>query len=642
MKAKRLMILGFDGAMPEHLEKFIDEGVMPNMAELMRNGSYAPALPCPPVDTPTNWTTIVTGAWPGTHGITSFTGHTPGDPLDIGFRTDGPQATTHCKAEYLWDAAEKAGKRVLVLNYMCSWPPTLKQGMLVGGFDLQRELQAGKAVFFATGDFEQKGREGLSPLKIAFGKAEGWRRVSPSSSPPLGSTIPKDLDETGEPVGDETYQLLLIDSNGRGYDRLLVCLEKDAAEPLALLETEQWSDWIYQTVTRDGESVPVGFRLRLSQLAPDGRQFELFRTPLYKIDGWTYPAGLAREIVEGVGVCASGSDAGAGWDYPDIRPDSPDLLKIRFECLSQQLNYLVDVARFLNDTHGWDVLITQVHLQDVLCHHDIFGLIDPSCPNYDPAQAERQWEIFRQHYRLMDEQVGRMVKECGDEDTVTVIVSDHAAVPFNQVISTNQLLQAAGLLKVDLDQATGEPKVNWSQTKAYCPFLLPEEFIWVNLKGREPHGIVNPGAEYDDVVDQIISTLYDFKDPDTGRCPIALALKKADARFLGHYGDRASDLIYFFKPGYAMSAEPLGPNRDFGSMIKSAPGWGDHSGYLPTAKGGGCSNNAVFVISGPGVKKGCRRGEPVRLLDVAPTVAHLLGIPAPAQSEGRVLHDLLV
>lgn len=76
MKAKRLMILGFDGAMPEHLEKFVAEGVMPNVAELMNSGAYARALPCPPVDTPTNWTTMVTGAWPGPPGLTSSSGAT--------------------------------------------------------------------------------------------------------------------------------------------------------------------------------------------------------------------------------------------------------------------------------------------------------------------------------------------------------------------------------------------------------------------------------------------------------------------------------------------------------------------------------------------------------------------------------------
>ena len=625
MKARRLMILGFDGAMPEHLEKFVAEGVMPNVAELMKNGAYARALSCPPVDTPTNWTTIVTGAWPGTHGITSFTGHTPGERLDVGFDTSGPQATTHCKAEYLWDVAGRAGKRVVVLNYMCSWPPTMAGGITIGGFDMNGRYQAGGAAFLAAGEF---GHEGFSPVEIDFTEAAGWDKLPISHQPPLAATIPG------------AHQLLLIDSNGAGYDRLLVCAAQDAAKTLAELQVDQWSGWLFQTVTREGKDVDVAFRLRLNALSADSKQVEVFRTPLYMLDGWAHPPEVAREIVDNVGLCASGADAGAGWEHPDLRFEDDQLLQIHFESVRHQLNYLVDVARFLNDTRGWDVLITQVHLQDILCHHNIFGLIDPACPSYTSEKAARQWEIVRQHYRLMDEQVGRFVAECGGEDTVTVVVSDHAAVPFNKVISTNQVLQAAGLLKVDLDAATSEVNVDWSQTKAYCPFFLPEEFIWVNLKGRDPQGSVEP-ADYDDVVDQVTSALYDLRDPETGRCPVALALRKADARFLGHYGERASDVIYFWQGGYGMSSAPLRPNDQVGELVVQAPGWGDHSGYLPTAKSGGCSNNAVFVISGPGVRKGLRCDEPIRLLDVAPTVSHLLNIPAPAQANGRVLRHVL-
>ncbi len=93
MKAKKFMILGFDGAMPEHFNRFLHEGHMPNIARLIKKGTYSRALPAPPVDSPTNWVTIVTGAWPGTHGITSFTIHLPGDPLDVGRSTVGLDST---------------------------------------------------------------------------------------------------------------------------------------------------------------------------------------------------------------------------------------------------------------------------------------------------------------------------------------------------------------------------------------------------------------------------------------------------------------------------------------------------------------------------------------------------------------------
>ena len=100
-------------------------------------------------------------------------------------------------------------------------------------------------------------------------------------------------------------------------------------------------------------------------------------------------------------------------------------------------------------------------------------------------------------------------------------------------------------------------------------------------------------------------------------------------------------MIYFWHPGYGMSSAPLIPNDQVGDLVVAAPGWGDHSGYLPTAEAGGCSNSAIFVMAGPGVKEGVRCEEPIRLIDVAATVAQLLGIPAPAQADGQVLDHLL-
>lgn len=70
---------------------------MPATAELIEEGVFGEALSSPPCDTPTNWTTIVTGAWTGTHGMTSFYAHIPGKPLNEGVSTLDSRV---CKAEF--------------------------------------------------------------------------------------------------------------------------------------------------------------------------------------------------------------------------------------------------------------------------------------------------------------------------------------------------------------------------------------------------------------------------------------------------------------------------------------------------------------------------------------------------------------
>ena len=656
------MILGFDGAMPEHLERFIGEGLMPNIAALISNGAYARALPCPPVDTPTNWTTIATGAWPGTHGITSFTVHLPGEPLDVGHQSVGktihyardPSSvgrqdkamgpTDLCRAEYLWDSAERAGKISLILNYVSAWPPTAPSSMIVGGMDLFGEVSAAPARFFMT-DTSGLAREGDIPhSELTFIAAEQWTSlpaVAAGNRPPLASTfIPAAAEEV---TADEVNGLLLLDSSGDGYNELLICEKKDAASPLGHLRVGQWSDWMYAAIFRDGNEERVGFKLRLCSLAADGAECVIFRSALYRTAGWSYPEELADEITGNVGVYAGGREATPGWAYPDLRFGRPELIRIWKESSSQHLHYLADTARYLRDSHGWDLLFMHVHLQDILCHHPGFDAIDPSTPDYDPARADLQLDIMRTMYREMDEQVGRFVRECADEHTITVVISDHAAVPFRKVVMMNKVLQSAGLLSAKRDEIKGNVEFDWSRTRACCPFLLPEEYVWINVKGRDPDGIVEPGDEYEKVVGEVIDALQKLRDPDTGESPVARVLRKEDAEELGHYGDRCSDLLFFFNPGYGMSSDPVVPAGEYDNdaLIRSCEGFGDHSGYLPSARAGGCSNNAVFVLSGPGVKSGVTNPEPIRLVDVAPTVAHLLGIERPAQSGGRILKEFL-
>ena len=132
---QRALWIGIDGLMPEMVEKFIAEGQMPNLARLVAKGVYSPMLSSPPVDTPTNWTSLATGAWTGTHGINTFGVHFDGERFEEmhlvnpsifpEFVDRAPAYINQlCRAEYIWQAAERAGKHCILLNWPGSWPPT--------------------------------------------------------------------------------------------------------------------------------------------------------------------------------------------------------------------------------------------------------------------------------------------------------------------------------------------------------------------------------------------------------------------------------------------------------------------------------------------------------------------------------------
>ena len=88
-RPEKAIVIGLDAAVIELVQQFASQGLMPNVAVLLRRGVLARLLSPYPTITPPNWATIATGAWPATHGIPSFEVYRQGDPLDYticGFR----------------------------------------------------------------------------------------------------------------------------------------------------------------------------------------------------------------------------------------------------------------------------------------------------------------------------------------------------------------------------------------------------------------------------------------------------------------------------------------------------------------------------------------------------------------------------
>ena len=143
-------------------------------------------------------------------------------------------------------------------------------------------------------------------------------------------------------------------------------------------------------------------------------------------------------------------------------------------------------------------------------------------------------------------------------------------------------------------------------------------YIYVNLKGRDPGGIVEP-AEYEKVQQQIIDALYSYVDPVTGKRPVSLALTRKDARILGLHGDAVGDVVYAIYP-------------EFG---------GQHGPQLPTTEWGVGKLKALEAFYGPGIKKGFKLERTSGLTDVVPTICYIMNWPVPAQTEGNILFQAL-
>ncbi len=659
--ANKLIMIGFDGGNWPFLERFIRDGRLPHLAGVMKQGVYAESLPVMPCDTPTNWCTLVTGAWPGTHGITSFHLHLPGEPLN---KVHFSVRSTWSNAEFLWDAAARAGKRTASIMWPLSYPPTCTTGIFVDGTGPRDpQWRVAYDALYSTHP-PPSGPRGRGDLPVTLIPAQGWTHMPLSQAPPLEATIPVLGEaealiwtERGAEVLDAAppstrspsvlHQVLVFDAEGTGYDRVLIGRDKDASHPLAALTVGQWSDWIYETLVKrlppalrrfDLRDVSEGlvssyFKYKLTALTPDATAFSLYRTDIWMATQWAFPDGMAEELIAHVGPFMEGLEL-PGATVP--RGDWETYL----ECIDMQVEWQVRAAQYLTATYHPDLLLVQIHTQDGI-NHQLGRAIDEANPAYDSAAAAFAWEIFARTYEDVDTLVGRVVKECADDDTLVVVVSDHGCIPVYKLAWPGVPLMRAGLLVYTTDPDTGTTVIDWTRTKAY-PWRT---FIHVNLKGRDPEGIVPP-ADYEAIREAVLHAIYGMRDPATGECPIALAVRKEDAEALGQWGDRFGDIIYYLKPGYTdvdldrdnalhLSADALHQLKDVEASTEII----EHHHFLPTAKTKHMWNRAIFLMHGPGVKTDYRRRTPIWQVDVTPTICYALGFDPPAQCDGKVIHD---
>lgn len=251
---------------------------------------------------------------------------------------------------------------------------------------------------------------------------------------------------------------------------------------------------------------------------------------------------------------------------------------------------------------------------DWLYHRtDVLRKMDPACNSPDTVEYWTGIDVAM--YQSLDRTVARIVEAAG-RDAVIMLVSDHGAKGMGRTFSCVEALAEAGLTTFATDAVTGTPVVDCATSRA-VPLPQSGPWVFVNLKGRDPDGVVDP-EDFEEVCGEIIHALTDYEDPETGDRPVAFALTKRDARPLGLHGDRIGDVIYALTEKYG----------------------GNHGG-LPTSRDNVGSLKGLFIMSGPGVKKNTVLERTVCLTDIVPTLCQLTNVPVPRHCEGAIIYQAL-
>ncbi|HID07735.1 MAG TPA: hypothetical protein EYP10_11390, partial [Armatimonadetes bacterium] len=606
-------------------------------------------------DTPTNWTTIATGATTATHCATSFNPRLPGESLETGIVNRGRGfLSTHCNAEYIWEVADRSGLRTLMVNYLVGYPTSIKNGVMVNGSGVPPH-QLADGVRFATHPKRDEVEINLSPQSLPEGIS--------SKKQSFGATLRIESAHLSTPV---ELKVWVIATGRRGYNRVVICADGCA---LQILRRGEWSDWIRIPCRPASEmagkwtfgwmpwqpkiqtDVVYGYlRVRLDELnaSSDGVQLTLQTTPLWTLLDWVHPQEIGEMLLTDLNL-------GIGEDIitvvKQLSKRTPYLVsageEFRYlDAARAEAGRLAAIVNYIHERFGWHLCMLHFHVLDGV-NHRFLAQFCPESHWHSKEAVEQALEHHRRGYQVVDELVGMLMRTVVDEKTTVIIVSDHAALPSWRMVEIRNAFVRTGLLAYRWDEQRKRLIVDWNRTRAF-PYSEPP-YVWVNLKGRDPFGIVDD-AEYEHVRDEIIECLLSIRDPETGKRAVQLALRREEAGFLGQGGPMCGDVIYFLAPPFQFwdgkledfnhhepPLEALGRPDVYPSQTVT----GSHVYYLPTARVGEFTNNSILILSGAGIRKDAQVNRMVWLTDVAPTIAVLLDIEPPRQCEGCALTEVL-
>ncbi len=271
-----------------------------------------------------------------------------------------------------------------------------------------------------------------------------------------------------------------------------------------------------------------------------------------------------------------------------------------------------------------------------------------------PADADSGWDERQswvwEYYTFLDEQFGAILATL-PEDTTVFLVSDHGFGPLEWEFCVNDWLAAQGWLNFQeharrfyaplrplarrlkrllprtwvqrgREAFGGLKAIDWSRTLAYGGGVM-EDGIWINLKGREPWGIVAPEA-YESVRDGILTALRDVHLPD-GR-PLCRNVYRREEIYHGPYVDQAPDIVLDLNEGVRFTS--LRAHRDFFRAVRPL-GQGTHR------------RRGILAVAGPSILPGPLE-TPSSLVDMTPTILALMDIPVPdAAFDGHVIEAIV-
>jgi len=342
-----------------------------------------------------------------------------------------------------------------------------------------------------------------------------------------------------------------------------------------------------------------------------GSLISCFMTPGADKD-YTYPPGLKQEIQKLVGEYIL--------DVAFRTDDKDKLLKQLYEMTKQHFT----VLRHLAKTKPWHFFMA-VEIAVDRVHHAFWKFFDKEHHLYTPNN--RYEHAILDFYKYIDDEIGKLMKSM-DKNTSVIVVSDHGAKRMKGAFCINQWLIERGYLKLRKLPPEGtslsDAEVDWSKTQAWG-WGGYHARLFFNVKGREPSGVIEP-ENCQNFADQMKDDLKSIRGPGGEKWNTkAYTPEEIYPDGIGDYPDLT---VYFDNLSW-----------------RSAGTLGYKSCYLPENDKGPDdavhSHHGVFIHYNPQQKSSGTKIGDINLLDFAPTLLNIMGIPTPKDMEGKIIQEVI-
>jgi 2',3'-cyclic-nucleotide 2'-phosphodiesterase (5'-nucleotidase family)/predicted AlkP superfamily phosphohydrolase/phosphomutase len=664
-----VVLFAADGMTPHRVARYARLGLMPTMKQLMNTGVVGEngLQQAFPPNTGVGWFTLATGTWPGEHGSMNNTFHRP---LETRF-TDSTSfaATGILKADTLQQAAERQGKTLVSVEWVGSrgLVPAVQgpvvdfrtffsnRGVLLN-FDLPGQparidqfINPGPAPTFPTRGYQ----------RVDLDAATGWTNVPTSFSPARQETLK--VANTAFPAADNVdrfYDLYIYDPTNdarTNYSRVLLVPQtagKNGTAAVANLSAGDWAD-VKVTLTGARAGQTAGFYVKAIDIAPNLSRFRIYYTSIARVNASylalgqagsdafaetlasKFPTSTAADFapLEG-GIVDEDTYAEQGLTWADAH-----FAYLRY-ILGDRPVRTADGGRIDGLGIRPDLLMVGNPSTDEF-QHQFLGLTVPTDidgnpnPYFDDVEGDgvrdgrlqEREGYLRAVYHEADETL-ELARDLIGHNPATFVSSDHGFAPQWQAVNAGKVLKDAGLQ--DVEQTSNCRPATTGVTKAKACYAGGAAGIYVSLAGRDQGGVV-PEAQFEAVRDQIVAAFQAL-----GPKVILKVFKKeqlSDVDGVDAFNPaRSADVMVVARPPYQFDAATPGQTIAFSQFF------GQH-GYLPNFVDLAHEVNmhATFIAGGKEIenRNGALAG--VRAIDVAPTVAAVLGITPPDNARGVVL-----